>query len=979
LKAVSGNWLYAVEGSHTGAAQGRLMRIDIDPLYAGFLQEDEIQTIQFEGGIYAPNGFLDMAININSYMALTAPQVRDSIFKTSGTPTNRGNVYVIDLHKIDPKTARIPASAIVAIDAAELQNSGLLPNYVKSGKNSGQFVVSASKSDENGFVSFTVGTDENGCLDGSVSLEVNRLSYERQSTYEEKYRQSIQRVEDMVVVEYNDMQYALVADYNFIENDPAFNRESSSGWSTQIGGKIGVIQDPFGEAKYLGATTPIVGAAVEHLTLSDDGRLYADVYYYNDVLDDGSLHRSLFVWNASALIEAALTSEAVSSPIDRRASGNGEVMICAPQRYDDLGGEKLSWIYGIGTYSVPDAFQSLTPVKYNPDALSATGEFNIYESVMGISDIEMTRKKMEGTYSAWDAAKELAYDGWNFLTLGYVERQSERYNSFEELDAGYYLLSVFDGVASILAIAAGGNTVKTGIMGATAKSAGELTAEMVLGSMALSESKILTYEVTDPGKLDAKFAKQELTVLGLSAVIGAGLPLLGNTLGNRSAYKVIGNSPNTINPLVAEIVQPFSPLPIRSELMNSVASRSIVVDVTNHMGGTLLTPGGISIKLPKLAELTVEEALAAQRMEATNLVNRYLDKTASLETQAYQATVIKEAMITAYRAAMKDGNAAAQMGLTNSPKTYAQMVRELEKQGYSGEALYREIILENMKEMGTSPEIIEKIRNTLRSLQSERGGCFAAGTLVHTKDGLKPIEKIKVGDYVLSRPDNDPSAEDAYKRVTRTICHENMPVWRVSCDFGNCSSDLIVTGNHPFYVAGPLDEYDGDWNPNWVGWCRADKLQGNDDILLMNGGHASLGFAAHGLAPIFKTGIDGFGWIYNLDYRNLEYNGGGGYVINMTEEITEHYDFYEKSIPFFHPPLEEVSCCEIHPLVGASLLVPELSEQWFYRCTVYNFEVEDYHTYFVGEIGVWVHNQNCANEIFSLRMCTLAGNTAPFF
>ena len=26
--------------------------------------------------------------------------------------------------------------------------------------------------------------------------------------------------------------------------------------------------------------------------------------------------------------------------------------------------------------------------------------------------------------------------------------------------------------------------------------------------------------------------------------------------------------------------------------------------------------------------------------------------------------------------------------------------------------------------------------------------------------------------------------------------------------------------------------------------------------------------------------------------------------------------------------------------------------------TVYNFQVEDYHTYFVGECAVWVHNAN---------------------
>jgi hypothetical protein len=33
-----------------------------------------------------------------------------------------------------------------------------------------------------------------------------------------------------------------------------------------------------------------------------------------------------------------------------------------------------------------------------------------------------------------------------------------------------------------------------------------------------------------------------------------------------------------------------------------------------------------------------------------------------------------------------------------------------------------------------------------------------------------------------------------------------------------------------------------------------------------------------------------------------------------------------------------------------------------YLTTVYNFEVEDHHTYYVGEFGLWVHNQNCYVE-----------------
>ena len=30
--------------------------------------------------------------------------------------------------------------------------------------------------------------------------------------------------------------------------------------------------------------------------------------------------------------------------------------------------------------------------------------------------------------------------------------------------------------------------------------------------------------------------------------------------------------------------------------------------------------------------------------------------------------------------------------------------------------------------------------------------------------------------------------------------------------------------------------------------------------------------------------------------------------------------------------------------------------------TVYNFQVEDYHTYIVGECAVWVHNAECVIE-----------------
>jgi hypothetical protein len=38
---------------------------------------------------------------------------------------------------------------------------------------------------------------------------------------------------------------------------------------------------------------------------------------------------------------------------------------------------------------------------------------------------------------------------------------------------------------------------------------------------------------------------------------------------------------------------------------------------------------------------------------------------------------------------------------------------------------------------------------------------------------------------------------------------------------------------------------------------------------------------------------------------------------------------------------------------------PDPNDYRTFRTTVYNIEVEDFHTYFVGELGLWVHNM-CA-------------------
>ena len=53
---------------------------------------------------------------------------------------------------------------------------------------------------------------------------------------------------------------------------------------------------------------------------------------------------------------------------------------------------------------------------------------------------------------------------------------------------------------------------------------------------------------------------------------------------------------------------------------------------------------------------------------------------------------------------------------------------------------------------------------------------FTAGTLVHTNKGLVPIEQLKIGDKVLSKPAEGLS-ELVYKPVLRTIVTEDVPVF----------------------------------------------------------------------------------------------------------------------------------------------------------------------------------------------------------
>ncbi|MDD2776653.1 MAG: polymorphic toxin-type HINT domain-containing protein [Gallionella sp.] len=224
--------------------------------------------------------------------------------------------------------------------------------------------------------------------------------------------------------------------------------------------------------------------------------------------------------------------------------------------------------------------------------------------------------------------------------------------------------------------------------------------------------------------------------------------------------------------------------------------------------------------------------------------------------------------------------------------------------------------------------ILEKLTTSVDKARKwfEPGACFAAGTLVHTKEGLVPIEQIKVGDYVLSKPEN--GGQQEYKRVLQTFAHAPERVINVLYSFDDDKNRLFpitATVNHPFWVAGE-------------GWTAAENLRDywtvERKLKLCDGNHVITG----GIRHIYVSEQPGVGWMSGSNFNDIEALGG-------------LWDFVNHRLVANEVPVLEAIEYEEHP-------------EPFLKLPVYNLEVEDFHTYYVGKHGVWVHNQNCGGLSF---------------
>ena len=113
-------------------------------------------------------------------------------------------------------------------------------------------------------------------------------------------------------------------------------------------------------------------------------------------------------------------------------------------------------------------------------------------------------------------------------------------------------------------------------------------------------------------------------------------------------------------------------------------------------------------------------------------------------------------------------------------------------------------------------DTISKASTTAEGSRCLGNGCFVAGTLVHTEEGIKKIEDIKIGDRVLSF--NEETSRTSYKEVIDTIERSTYEI----CTIEHSNGKIQSTTGHLFMV-------EGKW------WISAIEIEVGDKLVLSNG------------------------------------------------------------------------------------------------------------------------------------------------
>ena len=241
--------------------------------------------------------------------------------------------------------------------------------------------------------------------------------------------------------------------------------------------------------------------------------------------------------------------------------------------------------------------------------------------------------------------------------------------------------------------------------------------------------------------------------------------------------------------------------------------------------------------------------------------------------------------------------------------------------------------------------------------QNKQNKGFVAGTLIHTDKGLLPIEQLKAGDRVLSKPENDPNAPNEYKIVIHTF-----------------KSRIKL-----FYVTYAVQDIDGDYKAKLI-FCGENQTvwakSWSDCDIEEHEKYIDLGW--HPVLPLNASDGHAFETCSHIPLIVADVRSGDDKDICVTEEnplIAILYDDGSNiavvDFRVLHPVIvgeandvgmRSLASTQTKRILASDKNNPDL--KYFnslrttfepYYADVYQIEVEDHHTYFIGNEGIWVH------------------------
>ncbi|MDB5857580.1 MAG: hypothetical protein JWQ76_1269, partial [Ramlibacter sp.] len=348
--AFTADMLLIGEGSAygDGAGSNRILLVSANPSASTY--HKSFVSLKGTGVEESPFGVGGMVVGPDgATLVVTLPKAR-TIFGSSA-PQPTGDVIILDLKSLDFKSGKIDKPVVAAlVNGNRIQ----MPQTVTATDDWNRFLVSSTNDYNAGLGTLQIQRDADG---HPVAAKLASVSMNQADHDVRIDRLNIQRAQSAVLVTYKGVEYAIVGDdnYNFLDpyvkamyeapmfeflipfGPPVAIGGSASAKKVAVGGKLGIVKDPFGKdgaPQYLGATLPLDGYGIVNLSLSDDGKVLIGQLkggYSVNIYDGVPKPHQNHAWNVQSLLDAALAM----SDADRKSKHivlptNAEQLIALP-------------------------------------------------------------------------------------------------------------------------------------------------------------------------------------------------------------------------------------------------------------------------------------------------------------------------------------------------------------------------------------------------------------------------------------------------------------------------------------------------------------------------------------------------------------------------------------------------------------------------------------------------------------------------